>query len=148
MIAVNVREGSYITRGTPVLEIMRFSKRESKKAEVVFFVAQRDVAKLKKGMICNLAIDNEAVPPELSRAVIHFISEHAVSRSSMLKFFPNEDVLKNLLKSDCYEVRASIKTDSVGGSGKTAIDLGKLNWLIAGVTITVDRRSPVAYLFK
>ncbi len=148
VIAVNVREGTYVSMGTPVINIMRFNSHEKKKAEVVFFVAERDVAKLKKGMFCNLAIDKEGIPPEFKIAAINFISDHSVSKNTILKFFHDEEMEKTIQKSDFYEVRASMMIDSVTTPNKDQFDLSKLNWLVARVTITVDRRSPISYLFK
>ncbi len=148
VIAVNVREGIYVAMGTPLIDIMRFNNQEKRKAEVVFFVTEKEVAKLKNGMSCNLAMDKEGVPPEFKIAVINFISDHSVSKNTILKFFPGEEMLKSVQESDFYEIRASMKIDTVATPGKPQYNLSKLNWLVARVTITVDRRSPISFLFK
>lgn len=148
VVALNVREGIYVTVGTPLLELMRIDPQKKKQPEVIFYVVEKDILKLKTGMICNIKIKKQGIPPELLNAAITFISINSVSKNTISKYFPGEDMSNDLRDNSFYEVRASLMIDLKGSPNLAKFDLSKLNWLTCNVIITVDRKSPIAFLFK
>ncbi|MFZ4569576.1 MAG: hypothetical protein ACOYM0_00440 [Bacteroidales bacterium] len=145
---LNVREGTYVETGAPVLEMMRNEGHTGTFPEVIFFVEEQEVSKLKKGMVSNLQIDKGGVPPEFLNAVINFIADYPVSKNSIQKYFPDEEITKQLSNRDFHEVRASLIIDTVGKSARAKEALRSLNGLSCRTVTTVARRSPVAYLLN
>ena len=148
VVAINVREGTYVTKGTSLFELMLADKQTKKQPEVIFFIVEKEVSKLKKGMFCNLQVDKQGVPPELLNAVITFISDYSVSKNTISKYFPGGEMSDDIGDKDFYEVRAFLKVDPDGSPNLANFDLSKLNWLTCRVNITVERKSPIAFLFK
>ena len=145
---LNVKEGSYVETGAPVLEMMRSESRSEAPPEVIFFVEEQQVSKLKKGMITNLEIDKGGVPPEFLTAVINFIADYPVSKNSIQKYFPDEEITKQLSDRDFHEVRASLIIDAARKTARAKEALHSLNGLSCRTVTTVARRSPVAYLLN
>ena len=147
-LALNVREGTFVTMGTPLLELMRYEKQKKQNAVVIFYIVENDILKLKKGMICDLNINKKGIPPEFLSAVITFISDYSVSKSTISKYFPGEEMADNLSDRDFHEVRATLFVDTKNFPTLAKFDLKKLNWLSCNVIIPIDQRSPIAFLFK
>lgn len=145
---LNVREGSYVETGTPLLEMMRAKNNSDDPPEVIFFVDEQQVAKLKKGMGTMLEIDKGGVPPEFLSAVIYFIADYPVSKDAIRKYFPDEEISGQLGNRDFHEVRARLMIDTAGTKARAEETLHSLNGLSCRTVTIVARRSPLAYLLN
>ena len=145
---LNVRGGFYVETGTPVLEMMRTDDLMKTVPEVIFFVEEQEVSKLKNGMISNLEVDKGGIPPELLKAVITFIADYPVSKSAIQKYFPEKEMTEQISKKDFHEVRASLLVNIKGKPALAKEALHSLNGLSCRTVTTVARRSPVAYLLN
>ncbi len=143
---LNVKEGTYVKTGSPVLEMMRNQESSAINPEVIFFVPEQDIAKLKTKMIADLQIGKEGVPPEFLKASITFIASYPASRSAIQMYFPNEESAFKLKDNNYYEVRASLMMDSMEMSDSVKETLFSLNGLACRVLITSARRSPMEFL--
>ncbi len=141
--SVNVKEGGYVETGTEVLQLMKSEDGSPKEAEVIFFVSEPEVSKLKKGMVTNLQVNREGVAPDLLKAEIIFISEYPVESAAIRKYLPEAVIsMKNNL---FYEIRASLPRVATTSSADKKV-AGSLNGLSCRVAVTVSRNSPVSYL--
>jgi hypothetical protein len=143
---LDVRGGSYVETGTPVLEIMRTDDQMLTTPEVIFFVEEQQVSKLKKGMATSLEVNKGGVPPEFLMAVITFISDYPTSNSTIQKYFPDDDISEKLGRKDFHEVRASLKAGVRGRPSISKMALHSLNGLSCSAVTTVARSSPIEYL--
>lgn len=145
---LNVKEGTYVKTGTPVLEIMRTRESSAINPEVIFFVPEQDIAKLKTKMIANLQIGKEGVPPEFLTGSITFIANYPASRSAIQMYFPNEEGAFKFKDANYYEVRASLMVDTTAVSDSVIEALFSLNGLACRVLITSAKRSPMEFLLN
>ena len=101
---LNVKEGTYVETGSPVLEMVRTQESTVINPEVIFFVPEQDISNLKTKMIANLEIDKRGVPSQFLKWEITFISDFPASSSAIQMYFPNDKSFK--LNDNYYEVRA------------------------------------------
>ena len=148
IIGLNVKEGSYVKIGSPVLEMMRNQKSTAITPEVIFFVPEQGIAKLKQNMIANLEIDKDNVPPEFLKGSITFIANYPASRSAIQMYFPNEGRALKLNDKNYYEVRASLMMNTLDMSASVKDAIYSLNGLSCRAVITSARRSPVEFLLN
>jgi len=145
---LNVKEGTYVKTGAPVLEIMRSQESSAITPEVIFFVPEQEIAKLKTEMIANLGINKEGVPPEFLKAKITFIADYPASKSAIQMYFPNDGSYLKLNDRNYYEVRASLMTDTSEMSASIKEALYSLNGLSCRAVVTSARHSPVEFLLN
>lgn len=145
---LNVKEGTYVEIGTPVLKIMRKQKSSDITPEIIFFVPEKEVSKLKINMIANLEIDKGDIPSEFLKGSITFIANYPASRKAIQMYFPNEDRVLKLNDKNYYEVRASLKMDTSKMSASVKETLYSLNGLSCRALVTIARRSPVNFLLN
>ncbi len=145
---VEVKEGSYVRAGSPLFRIMKSFDKLATPPEVIFFVEEGEIEKVKKGMIVNLQIDKVGVPAEYLTGPITFIAAYPASKGAIQKYFPDDDISLRSKKNDLYEVRASLAVPDSGVVKPDKMVLRSLNGLACRVAITVDRQSPVRFLFK
>lgn len=143
---LNVREGEWVNTGFTVLEMMRNHDSSDFPPEVTFYIAEKDISKLKTGMTANLTIEKEGVAPEFLHGFVNFIADHPASKASIRRYFSDDDKLLQLFEGDFHEIRAGLAIDFRGMSVSDKKALYSLNGLPCSVTITVARQSPVAYL--
>jgi hypothetical protein len=148
IIGLNVKEGSYVKIGSPVLEMIRKQKSSAITPEVIFFVPEQEISKLKINMIANLEIDKDNIPPELLKGSITFIANYPASRSAIQMYFPNEGRSLKLNDKNYYEVRASLVMNTAVESASVKDALYSLNGLSCRAVITSARRSPVEFLLN
>jgi multidrug efflux pump subunit AcrA (membrane-fusion protein) len=144
---LNIMEGDYIKAGSPVTKIMRIGKTEAVNPELIFFVGDRDISKLKTGMEVFLKIDRETIPLKLLKYRIVNIANYPASESTFAKYFsvsPNPHSVNN----SYFEVRALliINLNELSVSEKEI--LMKLNGFSCSVTVTVSRQNPATYFFN
>ena len=143
---LDVRGGSYVETGTPVVEIMRTDDKIVTSPEVIFFVEEQQVSKLKKGMATSLEVDKGGVPPDFLHAVITFIADYPASNSAIQKYFPGDEMSEKLGRKNFHEIRASLKAGVGGKRSISKMALHSLNGLSCRTVTTVARSSPIAYL--
>ena len=145
---VEVKEGSSVQPGTPVLKITKNITQLTTAPEVIFFVATGEIEKIQKGMTANWQVAKRSIPAEFLSGTITFIAGYPASKSEIQKYFPDEDLSLRLKKDDLYEVRALLLVDNAAKLQADKAKLLLLNGLSCQVAITVDRQSPVKFLFK
>ncbi|MBS4061578.1 MAG: HlyD family efflux transporter periplasmic adaptor subunit [Bacteroidetes bacterium] len=145
---LNVKEGTYVNTGTPVLEMMRNRESSAITPEVIFFVAEQDISNLKTKMIANLEIARKGVPIEFLKGRITFIANYPASRSAIQMYFPNEGKALKLSDINYYEVRASLLMDTSEMSATVKEVLYSLNGLSCRVVVTTATHSPVEFLLN
>jgi len=145
---MNVKEGSYVERGSSVLEMIRSQERSALAPEVVFFVPERDISNLKTEMIANLEIDKKSVSPEFLQWRITFIANYPASSSAIQMYFPGEVRYLNVSNNSYYEVRASLLMDASGLTDSRKEVLYSLNGLSCRAVVTSATRSPVEFLLN
>ena len=101
---LNVKEGTCVETGTPVLEIMRIRDSSAPIPEVIFFVSEQEVSILKTEMMAHLEGAKNGIPPEILIGNITFMSNYPASKSGIQMYFPHEGSTlkldeKNILKS-------------------------------------------------
>jgi hypothetical protein len=143
---LDVRGGSYVEPGTPLLEIMRTDGQMLTTPEVIFFVEEQQVSKLKKGMAASLEVNKGGVPTESLLAVITFISDYPASNSAIRKYFPDDEMTEKLGRANFHEVRASLKAGVSGRPSISKMALHSLNGLSCRTVTTISRSSPIEYL--
>ena len=148
IIGLNVKEGTYVKTGFPVLEMMRNQDCSSIIPEVIFFIPEQEIAKLKTSMNVNLEIKKGDIPPEFLKGMITFIADYPASRSAIQKYFPDEGRSLQLNNNNYYEVRASLMIDTSEMSASEKESLYSLNGLSCCVLITFTKRSPVSFLLN
>ena len=146
--SVEVKEGSYVRTGSPVLKIMKSFDKMTTAPEVILFVAVGEIEKIKKGMTANFQVDKAGIPAEYLGGPITFIAAYPSSNGAIEKYFPDEDISLRSKENDLYEVRASLTVRDTGIVKPDKTVLRSLNGLSCRVAITVDRQSPVKFLFK
>lgn len=147
LTGLNVREGSVLTTGLPLLEMARDLDSLDDTPVVIFFVKEQEIAKLKTGMKVAMEVVKAGIPPDMLRGTINFIADYPASRSAILKYFPGDERSLGLDRYEFHEVRASIDT---GPAALTAPDrslIRSLNGLTCRVKVTVSRQSPASFLF-
>ena len=145
---IEVKEGSFVRSGSPIIRIMKSFEKLTTTPEVIFFVEVGDLEKIKKGMTANLQVDKVGVPAEYLTGLITFISAYPASNGSIQNIFRMKISPYVLNKNDLYEVRASLIAHDAKMVKPDKTVLQTLNGLSCQVVITVDRLSPVKYLFK
>lgn len=145
---LNVIEGTYVQLGDPVAEIMKNHDTSGISPEVIFFVSEQDVSKLKIGMIAELKTDKGGIPGELLKGAISFISDYPSSKRSIGKYFPDEDLSKKLNNEDYHEVRAFLLIKPQALTREEKNILRSLNGISCQTFVTVARKSPAAYLLN
>lgn len=148
IIGLNVREGAYVKTGSPVLEMVRAQDSSAIIPEVIFFISEQEIVKLKKSMNVNFEINKGGVPPEFLKGTITFISDYPASRSAIQKYFPDEGSFLQFNNANYYEVRAALMTDTSVISASEKVVLYSLNGLTCRALVTISRRSPVAFLLN
>ncbi len=148
IIGLNVKEGSYVKTGTPVLEMMRSQESSAITPEVIFFVPEQDISSLKTMMTANLEIGKRGVPPEFLQWEITFIANYPASSSAVQMYFPNESSYLKLNNTNYYEVRASLKMDTSEMSASEKELLYSLNGLSCRAVVTSATHSPVEFLLN
>jgi hypothetical protein len=143
----NVTEGDYIKAGSPVMEIRRIHNNTAIIPEVIFFVNEKDISKLKTGMDAFLKFEREIISPEFLKYRISFIAKFPASGNTMQKYIP---IHPNSHPNNerYYEVRALLisNVNELSSSDKEA--LMRLNGLTCGVTITVSKQTPATYFLN
>jgi multidrug resistance efflux pump len=144
---INVREGSFITTGAPLLEIVRSQGVKDVAPEVIFFMKEQEIPKLREGMVVTMEVVKAEVPPEFLSGKINFIAGYPASRNAILKYFPDDEQSLELDKYEFHEVRASldIGQDTLAVTDRSL--LRSLNGLTCRVKVTVSRQSPASFLF-
>ncbi|MEI7980630.1 MAG: biotin/lipoyl-containing protein [Bacteroidota bacterium] len=142
----NVREGTFVTAGLPLLELVRNYDTIDVAPEVIFFVKEQEIPKLKTGMVANIRIVEAAVPPDFLTGKITFVAGHPASRSAILKYFPDNAQSLQLDKYEFHEVRASMLIDPGKMSPSDRSMIQSFNGLNCLVQVTVSRQSPIAFL--
>ncbi|MEI6457198.1 MAG: HlyD family efflux transporter periplasmic adaptor subunit [bacterium] len=146
--SLNVIEGTYVQMGSPVLEMMKNNDTSVVLPEVIFFVPEEEVSRLKPGMIAELKTDKGGIPADLLRGTITFISDYPSSKTAIEKYFPDQDLSKKLNNGDFHEVRAILLVKPESLSPSEINLLHSLNGLSCHSVVTVARRSPAAYLLN
>jgi multidrug efflux pump subunit AcrA (membrane-fusion protein) len=146
--SLNVKEGTYVETGFPVLEIMKGQDNSAITPEVIFFVQEQDVAKLKTMMNASLEISKGGIPPEFLEGTITFIADYPASRSAIQKYFPDEGRAFKLSNNNYYEVRASLMINNSEMSASLKNTLYSLNGLTCRAVVTSASRRPVSYLLN
>jgi len=146
--SLNVKEGTYVKIGSPVLEMIRTQDSSSIIPEVIFFVQEQEISKLKIMMNAKLEIDKGGVPPEFLKGRITFIADYPASKSAIQKYFPDEDRSLQLNNNNYYEVRASLIIGTSGMSASVKETLYSLNGLSCCVLVTLARSSPITFLLN
>jgi len=143
---LNVREGTFVTAGLPLLELVRSYDTIDVAPEVIFFVKEQEIPKLKTGMVANMEVVKAGVPPDFLTGKITFIAGHPASRNAILKYFPDDAQSLQLDKYEFHEVRASVMIDPGKMSASDRSMIKSLNGLNCRVKVTVSRQSPMAFL--
>ncbi len=143
---INVREGSFITTGAPLLEIVRSQGAKDVAPEVIFFMKEQEIPKLREGMVVTMEVVKAGVPPEFLSGKINFIAGYPASRSAILKYFPDEAQTLRLDEYEFHEVRASLDLDQGKMTVQEKALIQSLNGLTCQVKITVAKQSPMEFL--
>lgn len=143
---IDVREGTFVSEGLTLLELVKIDATANVVPEVIFFIRDQEIPKLRIGMVTTLEVLKAGVSPEFLKGKINFISGYPASRNAILKYFPDEGQSMQLDKNEFHEVRASldIDLDKMNGADRELIQ--SLNGLTCQVKVTVSRQSPMAYL--
>lgn len=145
---LNVREGSFVTTGMALLEMTRLQTGRLTVPEVIFFIGNDDIGRLKAGMEVTLHDLRPGLPPDFMKATVTFISAHPASRSTLLNFVP-EHLLAGLAPTTEYhEVRASLAAGIRQSAAGDRQILQSLNGLTCKAVVVISRHSPAAYLFQ
>jgi len=143
----NVREGSFVAPGMPLLEMARSHNDFDAVPEVIFFVKEQEIPKLREGMVVTMEVVKAGVPPEFLSGKINFIAGYPASRNAILKYFPDDEQSLELDKYEFHEVRASLDIEQDTLAVTDRLLLRSLNGLTCRVKVTVSRQSPASFLF-
>lgn len=145
---LKVKEGSYVQTGSPLLELVKSYDSKNVIPEVIFFVSEKEIEKIKPGMTANLQLSKGGVPADYLSGKISFIADYPATKAVIQKYYPDEDISSRLNRNVFYEVRASLGGKETGMLKPDKNVLRSLNGLSCNVVITVDRQSPIKFLFK
>lgn len=146
LTGLNVREGSFVTTGLPLLELVRINESVAITPEVIFFVKEQEIPKLRTGMITGIEVLKAGVPPDFLKGKIIFIADYPASRNAILKYFPDDAQSLQLDQYEFHEVRASLDIDPGKMAASELEMIHSLNGLTCDVNITVSRQSPMGFL--
>lgn len=144
---LNVREGSYVTTGVPLLELDRNSDSPDDTPGVIFFVKEQEIPKLKTGMNVTMEVVKAGIPPDMLRGTITFIADYPASRTAILKYFPGDERSLELDRYEFHEVRAALFAGPAALTAPERSLVRSLNGLTCRVKVTVSRQSPASFLF-
>ena len=143
---LNVREGTFVTAGLPLLELVRRSENVDFSPEVIFFINEQEIPKLKTGMVASMEVVKAGVSPDFLKGKITFIAGHPASRTAILKYFHNDAQSLELDKHEFHEVRASLEIDPGKMASSDRSMIQSLNGMTCRVKVTVSRQSPMEFL--
>jgi hypothetical protein len=147
IICVLVKEGDYLKMGDPVMQILRSTNNSSPIPEVTFFVTEQDVIKLKTGMIAFLEIGKTAIPADLQKYSISYISKYPTPNTTIKNYFENKNYSQNVDEIN-FEVRASLIADINTLSPSTKEALHFANGSSCRVVIPVSKQTPASFFFN
>lgn len=146
---VIVRESGFVGAGDPLIEVVRYPTGKSQNSEVVFFIAEQDVLKIKQGMQAVIKINKEEVPQEFLEGTITFVSDYPVPVTSIQKLFCDAEAGGYLYPGVTYfEARASLPLTAAERSGEMYRIIRSLNGSHCDVAVEVARKSPASFLFN
>lgn len=143
---ISVKEGNYVATGAPLLEVIRQYNKKALQPEVTFFVNEQEVPKLKVGMVATLEVEEEGIPPELLQAIIVHIAAFPATKNAISKYFPEHGTILSKDHAGLYEIRADLKSDATALRRFDQPLIQTMNGSFCRVTVTVAKKSPIAYL--
>lgn len=148
IIDLSVKEGTYVETGFPILEMIRKQDYSVLNPEVIFYIPEQEISKLKINMKANLEISKGGIPSEYLTGTITFIADYPASLNAIQKYFPDGGRSLQLKNNYFYEVRAPLDTDISKMTVSEKEALYSLNGLSCQTVVTIAKRSPVAFLLN
>lgn len=146
---IYVNESGFTDAGHPVVEMVPFSAEIRKKPEVVFFIREQDVLKIKKGMKTGIQIKKEGVSETMPEGSVTYISEFSSPPAAIEKYFGNSRTETQPTGREIwYEVRAELQPSPKADDRSTGLSAGSLNGSRCEVSVVVARKSPASFLLN